>query len=183
MSRLACLAFVLIAPFVAACPKEAEPVYAEQPLPPASGTPIGYLIDNSGQLALSDKQLEQLKTIDISLSARNDGIDTQLREIEKPEPVEEDPKNPRPHAPNMAPGAQPLRTTKDAGKLHEARAANNKDALEKAFAILDAQQQDTARKLLDARGISSPKVATKKGAEPAPIAPPANDEALPPDEP
>lgn len=137
-------------------------------MPPASGTPIGYLIDNSGQLDLSAEQVDKLQAIDNSLSARNEGIDTQLREIEKPEPIEEDPKNPNPHPPNMAPGAQPTRTTKDAGKLHEARAANNKEALEKAFAVLDAKQQEKARTLLAERGISAPK--PPKGA-PAPTEP------------
>lgn len=153
-----------------ACGKEPPPNYAEQPLPPASGTPIGYLIDNSGQLELTADQVTQLQRIDDSLSARNESIDTQLREIEKPEVQEEDPKNPNPHPPNMAPGAQPVTTTKDAGKLHEARAANSKEALEKAFALLDAKQQEKARSLLDARGITPPKV-TKAKEPPAPNEP------------
>lgn len=155
MFRLA-LVLALISP-MAACKKDPPPNYAEQPLPPSSGTPIGYLIDNSGQLELSAEQVEKLQAIDNSLAARNDSIDTQLREIEKPEVEEEDPKNPNPHPPNMAPGAQPTKTTKDAGKLHEARAANSKDALEKAFALLDAKQQEKARNLLAERGISAPK--------------------------
>jgi hypothetical protein len=159
--------FALLAP---ACGKEPPPNYAEQPLPPASGTPIGYLIDNSGQLELSADQVTQLQRIDDSLSARNESIDTQLREIEKPEVQEEDPKNPNPHPPNMAPGAQPVTTTKDAGKLHEARATNSKEALEKAFAVLDAKQQEKARSLLDARGITPPKVVKAKEA-PAPKEP------------
>lgn len=140
----------------AACHKEPAPSYAEQPLPPASGTPIGYLIDNAGTLSLSAEQVTKLQAIDDSLSARNESIDTQLREIEKPEPTEEDPKNPRPFPPNMAPGAQPTKTTKDASKLHEARTANSKEALEKAFAVLDATQQDKARALLSERGVSAP---------------------------
>lgn len=146
----------------AACHKEPPPAYAEQPLPPASGTAIGYLIDNSGQLDLSAEQVTKLQAIDDSLSARNESIDTQLREIEKPEPIEEDPKNPSATPPNMAPGAQPIRTTKDAGKLHEARKTNSKEALEKAFALLDATQQEQARALLAERGITAPKTATAK---------------------
>ena len=56
----------------------------------------------------------------------------------------------------MAPGAQPMTTTADSGKLHEARAANNKDALQRAFAVLDDDQKIAAKKLLDDRGIQSP---------------------------
>ncbi len=129
------------------------------PLPPASGTPVGYLLDNSAQLKLSDEQFTKLKQIDDSLSARNDAIDTQLREIETPEQEAPPEKNaPPPIRPkNMAPGAVPTRTTTDASKLHEARAANNTEAIEKAFALLDATQQTEARKVLAARGIQSPR--------------------------
>lgn len=129
------------------------------PLPPASGTPVGYLIDNGSQLKLTGDQLDKLKQIDASLSARNDALDTQLREIETPEEDEPFDKNaPPPVRPrNMAPGAAPMRTTVDASKLHEARAAGNTEALEKAFALLDVGQRLEARKLLAARGIASPK--------------------------
>ncbi len=175
MLRLA-LTAALFAPVAVGCHKEPPPSYAEQPLPPASGTPIGYLIDNSGQLELSAEQVEKLQKIDYSLSARNEAIDTQLREIEKPEPIEEDPKNPNPHPPNMAPGAQPTRTTKDAGKLHEARKENSKEALEKAFALLDTKQQEKARMLLSERGITAPP-APKGAPQPAPSKSDESDES------
>ncbi|MGE0400485.1 MAG: hypothetical protein AB7T06_27485 [Kofleriaceae bacterium] len=162
---------------LAACRKDPPPSYAGQPLPPSSGTPIGYLIDNSGQLELSAEQVTKLQAIDDSLSARNEGIDTQLREIEKPEPLEEDPKNPSIVPPNMAPGAQPVRTTKDAGKLHDARKENSKEALEKAFALLDAKQQEKARALLAERGITAPKAA--KISAPVENEPPAPDSDTP----
>lgn len=129
------------------------------PLPPASGTPVGYLLDSSTQLKLTAEQVDKLKQIDARLSARNDALDTQLREIETPEeeppPDKDAPPPVRPK--NMAPGATPMHTTIDASKLHEARAAGNTEALEKAFALLDAAQQVEARKLLAARGIASPK--------------------------
>ena len=41
------------------------------PLPPASGTAIGYLIDAQGDLKLRDDQLTKLHQIDDSLAARN----------------------------------------------------------------------------------------------------------------
>jgi hypothetical protein len=157
MLRTTLLALVLA---VTGCQKEPTPVYPGEapPLPPASGTPVGYLIDNEGPLELSVEQLTQLKQIDGSLAARNDSLNTQLREIERPEeqppPGKDEP--PRP-PPNMAPGATPIHTTADAGKLHAAIADNNREALEKAFALLQPAQQVTARRLLDARGIKSPK--------------------------
>src|SRR4051812_5462478 len=55
------------------------------PLPPASGTPVGYLIDSATDLKLRDDQLKQLQDIDRSLAARDADIDTQLRQIERPE--------------------------------------------------------------------------------------------------
>jgi hypothetical protein len=142
-------------------PKPMTPKEGElPPLPPASGTAVGYLVDNATQLKLRDDQLTQLKQIDTSLAARNDSIDTQLRSMVKPD--EEQPqKGQPPPRHNNAPGAQ-VRTTGDAGKLQEAKAANDKDALVKAFALLDADQQAAARRLLDERGIVAPGAAKKE---------------------
>jgi hypothetical protein len=139
-------------------PKPMAPADGEgPPLPPASGTPVGYLLDNAGKLKLSDEQITKLKRIDDSLSAQNDGIETQIREIEKPEDDEEKPeKGAPPKRKNNAPGAFAIHTTAGSDKLHAAKEANNKDALTRAFAILDAEQQASARKLLDARGITAP---------------------------
>jgi hypothetical protein len=132
-------------------PKEGE----LPPLPPSSGTPIGYLVDNAVPLNLRGDQLEQLKELDRSLAAKDDEIDTQLRLIEKPEADPETPKGAPPPRHNNAPGAQ-VRTTPDAGKLHDARKANDAEALQKAFALLDPAQKASARKLLEERGITAP---------------------------
>ena len=125
------------------------------PLPPSSGTPVGYLLDNATQLQLNDDQLTKLQAIDKSLSARDDEIDTQLRIIEKPtdDPAPEKGQPAARH--NNAPGAQ-VRTTPDASKLHNARKQNDAEALQKAFALLDPAQQTTARKLLEDRGVAAP---------------------------
>ncbi len=139
-------------------PKEGE----LPPLPPSSGTPVGYLLDNAGQLKLRDDQVSKLKEIDTSLAARDDEIDTQLRMIEKPDEEPAQKGQPPPHH-NNAPGAQ-IKTTPDAGKLHDARKANDREALEKAFALLDPEQQATARKLLEDRGVETPG-STKKEAK------------------
>lgn len=169
--------------FAAACTHEAKPIMAPgetPPLPPASGTPVGYLLDNAAQLKLTDDQIEKLQKLDNSLSAQNDAIDTQLREIEKPEedPDEEKPKKgeaPKPK--NNAPGAFAVHSTEGSDKLHAAKDANNKDALGRAFAILDPEQQAAARKLLDARGVAAPGAAATKpepahqGADGVPLEP------------
>jgi hypothetical protein len=125
------------------------------PLPPSSGTPVGYLLDNAGQLGLREDQLKQLKEIDQSLAARDDEIDTQLRLIEKPEEDPQPGKGEPPPRHNNAPGAQ-IKTTPDAAKLHNARKENDTEALQKAFAILDPAQRTTARKMLEERGIATP---------------------------
>jgi hypothetical protein len=56
---------------------------------------------------------------------------------------------------NNAPGAQ-VKTTGEIGKLQDARNSNERDALKRAFAVLDPDQQEAARKLLDERGIVVP---------------------------
>jgi hypothetical protein len=138
-------------------PKEGE----LPPLPPSSGTPVGYLVDNATQLQLRDDQLTQLKEIDKSLAAKDDEIDTQLRLIEKPEEDPEPAKGQPPPRHNNAPGAQ-IKTTPDAAKLHEARKTNDFEALQKAFALLDPTQKTTARKLLEDRGVTAPGSPTKQ---------------------
>lgn len=147
------LMFVLVG-----CNKEPVIYHPENegppPLPPASGTAIGYLLDNAGQLELREEQRVKLKEIDDSLAARNDVLDTQLRQIERPdeEPQQKDQPPPR-H--NNAPGAQ-VKTTGDAAKLHQAKKDNDRYALERAFAILDEKQQALAKRLLEDRGIATP---------------------------
>jgi len=145
-----------------ACRKEIDPTPSHPqegselpPLPPSSGTPIGYLVDNASQLSLSGDQIAQLKQIDDSLAARDAEIDTQLRIIEKPEEDPTPPKGAPPPRHNNAPGAQ-VKTTPDAAKLHSARKSNDFEALQKAFALLDPTQQTAARKLLEDRGVTAP---------------------------
>lgn len=152
---------------IAACHKDVDPppMHPREgelpPLPPSSGTPVGYLVDNAAQLKLTDDQLRQIKEIDTSLSARDSEIDTQLRIIEKPA---EDPpagEGGPPVRHNNAPGAQ-VRTTPDAAKLHAAKKENDFEALQKVFKLLDAEQQATARKLLEERGVTAPGGAPKQ---------------------
>ena len=139
-------------------PQAHGPAPGEQPLPPASGTAIGYLIDSSGTLELTAEQTEKLKSLDAQLSVRNEAINTQLREIEVPEEQEAPDKHETEMKPqNWAPGGSPTKTTADSGRLHKAIEENTKEALDKAWAVLGPKQQDLAAKLLADRGIQSPK--------------------------
>ena len=91
MRRTLGVAIAVIAAGVAAlgapvlgCSHDAKPAVqpAEPPpLPPASGTPIGYLID-SRELALSEDQSTQLKAIDDDLAGRLAAIDASLRQAD-----------------------------------------------------------------------------------------------------
>src|SRR3954466_9631084 len=162
-----------------ACRKQIdpEPEHPQEapPLPPASGTPVGYLLDNATQLSLRADQLATLQDIDRSLSARDEEIETQIRLIEKPAEDPEVPKGAPPPRHNNAPGAQ-VRTTPDAAKLREARKVNDDDALRKALAILDPAQQPAARKWLEERGITPPpdaKPAKRESTDGAPASPDA----------
>ncbi len=149
------------------CHHDPKPMHVKAgdlpPLPPASGTPIGYLLDDSTDLKLNEDQITKLKDLDASLAAQNSEIDTQLRQIEKPDDEEEQAmaKAHQPHKlHNNAPGAQ-VRTTADAGKLHEIRNSNERTALKQAFALLDQPQQDGARRLLEDHGFEAPGSAKK----------------------
>jgi hypothetical protein len=157
-----------------ACRKQIdpEPEHPQEapPLPPASGTPVGYLVDCASQLGLREDQLAGLQDIDRGLSARDDEIETQIRLIEKPAEDPEVPKGAPPPRHNNAPGAQ-VKTTPDAAKLREARKANDDDALRKAFALLDPAQQTAARKLLEDRGITPPGAEARPKRDPADGAP------------
>jgi hypothetical protein len=161
--RLAALLFAL-----ACCHPDRKPIQPGDlpPLPPASGTPIGYLIDAKTDLALRPDQLDKLHKLDASLAARDAEIDTQLRQIEHPEEDEEPTptqrkagmKEPR-HA--YAPGKQQLSTNSDAQKLHKIRDQNDRDAVKKALALLDTSQQDKAKAILADHDVEVPGGPTK----------------------
>ena len=155
---LACLAVL------PACHHDPEPVRMSEadlpPLPPSSGTPVGYLIDNKDQLKLSPDQLAKLKNIDSSLAARDAEIDTQLRELQPKSDPDEDKKHQGEEHHNNAPGASGPPTGNEA-RLHELRNHNDREALRQAFALLDATQQATAKHILEDRGVAVPGEAPK----------------------
>jgi hypothetical protein len=146
----------------AACGSQPKKLAPEEipPLPPASGTAVGYLVDSARELELRDDQLTKLKQIDNSLAAENGQIDAQLRQIEKPMPGEElSPQQQKagmqPQRYNNAPGASTI-TTNDSMKLRKLRDQNDADALKKAFALLDPPQLEKAKRILNDRGVEIP---------------------------
>lgn len=130
------------------------------PLPPASGTPIGYLIDAKRELALRDDQLTELQHLDTALAADNGSIDAQLRQIERPMPGQElspqqQKAGEKPQRYNNAPGASTI-TTSDSEKLRKVHDDNEQQALKKALAVLDADQLVKAKRILQDRGVKVP---------------------------
>jgi hypothetical protein len=150
---------------LAACHNEPKPTHPGDlpPLPPASGTPIGYLIDAQTDLKLRDEQLKELKEIDASLAARDAEVDTQLRQIDLKQAQEEEPppKGAPPKARNRAPGAAG-KPVGDAAKLHQIRESQDRDALKKAWALLDKEQQEAAAKILNEHDVEVPGQQKKK---------------------
>jgi hypothetical protein len=160
MRRVVLIGFALLLGL--GCHREPQPMHPKEgdlpPLPPASGTPIGYLIDASGELKLRDDQLAKLKDIDASLAARNASLDTQLRQYKHNEEEEQGgppQRGQKPKRRNMAPGATG-KVTIDENKLHEARKTNDREALKAAFALLDPTQREAARKLIEDHGFDAP---------------------------
>jgi hypothetical protein len=153
--------FVLLLAFAACRPQPAKLAPDEiPPLPPASGTAVGYLVDAARELELRDDQLAKLKEIDDSLAAENGQIDAQLRQIERPAPGEElSPQQQKAghkaQRYNNAPGASTI-TTNDSVKLRKLRDQNDADALKKAFALLDPPQLEKAKRILNDRGVDIP---------------------------
>ncbi len=161
-------AFVLLLALAAACHNEPQSTHPKAgdlpPLPPASGTPIDYLVDARADLKLRDDQLKQLQDLDASLAARDAEIDTQLRQIDERKQAEEEPPPPGSHRPkNRAPGSMG-KPTGDEAKLHQMRDSNDREALKKAWALLDKDQQQAAGKILQDHDVEVPGGPKKQGA-------------------
>ncbi|HUS29138.1 MAG TPA: hypothetical protein VMZ53_11525 [Kofleriaceae bacterium] len=147
---------------VSACKEKSEVIEpgGPPPLPPASGTAVGYLVDASGDLQLSGEQLEKLKKIDNSLAAQNGSLEAQIRQIEQPMPAEElSPQQQKAGEKGQrydnAPGKSTMQTA-DSQRLHKMHDDNERDALKKALALLDAKQLEKAKRILQDRGVDVP---------------------------
>jgi len=164
------------------CSHEAKPAVQPDdhpPLPPASGTPIGHLIDNAAELKLSDDQLTKLKAINDELATQLAVDDSELRPAGAPPPPPDDVPSGRglgaraggrlqsgasggaqgfPGAPAGRPGTGVATQTTvvpatTVGAVHQQRAHHVRDAIRRAFAMIDADQQARARRLLADHGI------------------------------
>jgi len=144
------------------------------PLPPSSGTPVGYLVDDAPELALRDDQLTQLKAIDAELVARLDVLDTEQRSsAPTPAASSSTPAAGRhrggrhgggrrggmggtsPGAGSNAarPGPSGHGNADAASRATEERATDVRVALERAFALFDPAQQQIAKRVLADRGV------------------------------
>lgn len=151
------------------------------PLPPASGTPIGFLVDDAGELKLSDDQLSKLREI-------NDVLATQLAVDDgdmKPEPVEQKKDDGKgrglgfragggqegfggynsafPNAPRTAGQTgtddqggprQYVIPAATVNKVYQARAKHTHAAIQRALGVLDRGQQTIARRVLVDHGVN-----------------------------
>jgi hypothetical protein len=160
------------------CSREARPAVQPDerpPLPPASGTPIGYLVDGARELQLSDDQLGRLKVIDGDLAGQLNADDSELR----PEPVattslEEKPRGLgfRAGGRDRGVGAEQTRypgssggnssergsgqtviSAATVGHVSQLRARHVRDAIKRALGLLDPGQQVIARRLLVDHGV------------------------------
>lgn len=180
---------------VLGCSREARPPAqpAEPaPLPAASGTPIGYLVD-AHELALSPEQSAQLKTIDEDLANRLAAIEGSLRQpdpTEHPAPGQESNKGrglgfraggvsgrqggagaeqtvfPGDTSVKVAPprrGDNPVA----AGRAAEDRNELIRDALARALGLLDSVQRITARRVLTEHGVDPTTGGPVSGSMPA----------------
>ncbi|HEX3762185.1 MAG TPA: hypothetical protein VHW23_25970 [Kofleriaceae bacterium] len=164
------------------CGHEARPVVAPDdhpPVPPAS--PVGYLVDDAGELQLRDDQLAQLRKIDDELGAKLSTYESELRNGE-PVPQSGNPAPPRndvgvrasgdnqaqPHGPV---GDTPISgmdatgiprvqsrtyvvTGETVTRIRRDRARDTRAAIQRAFTLLDAKQQPIARRVLTDHGVN-----------------------------
>jgi len=164
------------------CTHEATPVVAPDerpPLPPAS--PIGYLVDDAGHLQLRDDQLAQLRQIDGELGAKLATYESELRNGE-PVPQSSNPAPARggmgvrgdagQTQPSGAAGGTPANSAgmdttmareqtttyvvrgETVTRIRRDRARDTRAALQRAFAVLDANQQTLARQVLTDHGVN-----------------------------
>jgi hypothetical protein len=180
------------------------------PLPPASGTPIGFIIDGAGDLHLRDDQVAKLREIDTSLAAQLEAIDSQTRAANKPaeeaaQPAQTGGRRGGRHG-GMGGGGMGGSPSGGGGhhrrgggagsgsgapsnsamvsKLVDERTSDVKDALERAFALLDPAQQAGAKRVLTDHDVDVD-IAVGPPALPPPgqAGGSAGDEADPPPEP
>lgn len=144
------------------------------PLPPDSTTSVELLIQNKAKLGLSDDQIVKLQGMDHELKAENDAVDAQLTDVEEQQsvrfmrtgPVDDgtgdskgDKKGHGGHG-HGGPGTKPrglqARSTAREDALHAEENKNDAKMLQRAWKLLDPQQQAEAKAILDRNGHEAP---------------------------
>jgi hypothetical protein len=174
------LAALAGAGIAAACNRDAapaaQPVGPEEPppLPPASGSPIGFLLDDP-RLSLRDDQRTQLHAIDSELAGKLIYLDSVMRNTGSAAAPAEDSRRggiafgaSRAEGSNVqgvggrddggaGGGARSAQIAADNAAIRkrvpEVRAHDVRDAIARAFAVIDPPQRDIARKVLVERGV------------------------------
>lgn len=183
----------------------AQPDYP--PLPPLSSTPVGLILDQASSFGLSAQQIAALQQIDADLHKKNDVIDGELDDLDRPAHAAADsapdatqgmpssgighsgqqhfstssehPAGAR-HRGGEAGGDAPGGHSEQAAKMRAEQKMNAQLALEQAMKLLDEPQQAKARAMLAEHGYK-----VSPAAPPLPEPPPAasgSDDA-PPGEP
>ena len=184
-AHLAALAMALavLAGHGAGCSRDArpaaQPTISDEPppLPPASGTPIGFLLDDA-RLQLTDDQRTKLQPINDDLAAKLSYLDTVVRNTGSGSaPGEDAPRGGIGFSAAGDRGGQPpgkVSAQEGAGtgtvgggvpssatadnaailkRVPEVRAYDIRTAIARALALLDPAQQKIARKVLVERGV------------------------------
>jgi hypothetical protein len=168
--------------------RPAQPTVAPDehpPLPPASGTPIGYLVDGAGELTLTADQIDQLRAIDDQLARQLAADDGEMR----PDPVPVSGREDKPRGLGLrGAAAGPDRTgainagstssgqaspssgqivipASTVNQVNQQRARHIRDAIRRVFAVLDSAQQAGARRVLTDHGVD-PDSGEVQGGEP-----------------
>jgi len=172
----------------------AEPVVdpdEHPPLPPASGTPIGFLVDDAGELKLSDDQLSKLRALNDDLAGKL-AVDDSGMIAEPVAPAKkQDPNKGRGLGfrasggndsvagggggfPNAGVGGStengPTTTTmvipaEVVTRVYRSRAKHIREAIASAMKLLDHKQQEVADRVLVDHGVD-PETGEVKGGEP-----------------
>jgi len=184
-----------------ACSHEAAPAVVEPdehpPLP--SATPIGYLIDDASELKLRDDQLDKLRTLDTNLAAELDVLDATPHAAGAGSAHPQGGRrrggggggfgggggrrggggggrrgagqgSSSSAAPAAAASTQPS-SADTAGQKADQKARDVRDALGRAMAVLDADQQVIAKRVLSDKGVDlDPNAPAAESSEPEPSA-------------
>jgi hypothetical protein len=162
---------VLVAIALIACHNDSISHPDIPPLPPASGTPVGYLVDSAADLKLTDAQVASLRDIDSNLAGQLDIIDIRLKAAGKPANAGSGSASPRQQpggfqmsggrrggrrrTQQMGSGAGSSAAPRSAAvvKLETERENDVRAAISRSLDLLDATQRKAAVAIFNDRGL------------------------------